>query len=41
LLFFVKAIHQDVLAIASADAARSFSAIQRPSTSLDYWDGEP
>jgi uncharacterized cupin superfamily protein len=28
------------LATASSDGARSFSAIQRPSTSLDYWDGE-
>jgi len=28
------------LAMASSDGARSFSAIQRPGTSLDYWDGE-
>jgi uncharacterized cupin superfamily protein len=29
------------LAMASSDGVRSFSAIQRPGTSLDYWDGEP
>jgi uncharacterized cupin superfamily protein len=29
------------LAMASSDGARSFRAVQRPGTSLDYWDGEP
>ncbi len=29
------------LAMASTDGVSSFSAIQRPGTSVDYWDGEP
>jgi len=29
------------LAMASANGVSTFSAIQRPGTSVDYWDGEP